>query len=34
MVYWSDHKVDLDIMANYLNYTEKELESLLQLQMI
>ena len=23
MVYWSDHKVDLDIMANYLNYTRK-----------
>ena len=23
MVYWSDHKVDIDIMANYLNYTRK-----------
>ena len=23
MVYWSDHKVDLDIMANYLNYVRK-----------
>ena len=23
MVYWSDHKVDIDIMANYLNYARK-----------
>jgi len=23
MVYWSDHKVDIGIMANYINYTRK-----------
>ena len=23
MVYWSDHKVDIDIMTNYLNYARK-----------